>query len=185
MTPDQLRRIAEAATPGEWVVGEPYDVQGASHCRCEGKGALVWEGQADINGEMMLTHVHEPSESRKSIFAYDTSIYTKTIPHAYVIALSTSEYCEISKEDAEFIATFNPQRVLEMIDELDSYRRSLRKVVDRNVELAARLAAVEEVHERREYWTETGEDICDTCSRRKQNEFVYWPCLTIKAARGE
>lgn len=55
----------------------------------------------------------------------------------------------------------------------------------RVVALQARLAAVEEVHIRREYWTETGEDICDTCSRRKQNDFVYWPCDTIKAVRGE
>lgn len=58
-------------------------------------------------------------------------------------------------------------------------------LIDRVVTLQARLAAVKEVHERREYWTETGEDICDTCSRRKQNDFEYWPCDTIKAVRGE
>lgn len=162
MNLEELRKIAEAATAGEWVVGEPYDVQGALQCRCEGKGPLVWEGQANINGEMMLTHVHEPSESRKEIFSGDTSIYTKTVPHAYVVALSTSEYCEISKEDAEFIATFNPQKVLELLD---------------------RLEAVEKLHLRAPA-EEGEEDECEECSFLAGGREPF-PCDTIKAARGE
>lgn len=156
MTLDDLRKIAEAATPGEWVR--------------DGISVLGAREEHDLNtGLARLATMMMPWERERM------------------------------EANAEFIATFDPQKVLELLDQIEMLEREhgemteviepqnehIRELTKATYVQHARLAAVEEVHERREYWTETGEDICDTCSRRKQGDFVYWPCDTIKAARGE
>src|SRR5690625_2695108 len=80
----------------------------------------------------------------------------------------------LTPEDRLFIATFNPKRVLEMIDTLRGAEIRLdhaKTVIDR---LQTRLAAVEKLHPNIH-----GE--CHTCSN--ENGPLNWPCPTIRAMK--
>ena len=109
MTPDQLRRIAQAATSGPWTVEQEIE-------------------ETDF-GKIKIFSVDPVT----AFSWYDDSAMAHT-------ALDTLE-----EADAEFIATFNPQRVLEMIDTLRGAEIRLdhaKTVIDR---LQTRLAAVEQI----------------------------------------
>lgn len=117
MTLDDFRKIAEAATPGEWEA--------------------VTDGKPDFYGlpEWRIGNPAYPPVTRAGM----------------------------TRENAEFIATFNPQKVLELL---------------------ARLAAVEELHQPVETPGCDNPACCDTtplCGKC----VTPWPCPTIKAARGE
>lgn len=105
----EWREITDKATEGNWVVGEHDHIQGAPHCECLPEyGPLVWEGKRDINGTIMLTHIHRRDERW---WDGDTSIYSTGLPDPEVVALSTSEYVTISPENARFIATAKSEMV--------------------------------------------------------------------------
>ena len=95
------RELLDAATEGEWVVGDRDHIQGASHCTCRPEyGPLVWEGRRDINGVQMMAHIHRAQEPRYD----DTSIYSTSLPYPEIVALSTSEYGPIQPGNATLIA---------------------------------------------------------------------------------
>ena len=95
------RELLDAATEGEWVVGDRDHIQGASHCTCRPEyGPLVWEGRRDINGVQMMAHIHRAQEPRYD----DTSIYSTSLPYPGIVALSTSEYGPIQPGNATLIA---------------------------------------------------------------------------------
>lgn len=106
MTPAELRRIAEAATPGPWELD-----------KCDNR--------------VHVDYVRAPNDEN-------------------LIA----PICSVSSPgpNAEFIATFNPQRVLELLDEIDQLRADVSSTeemaADYNEEIVAshaRLAAVEKI----------------------------------------
>lgn len=97
---------------------------------------------------------------------------------------------EAEPQDRLFIATFNPQRVLELLDEnerLESVVREQARILDGRGD---RLAAVEKLHQPVEAVAATGATItvCWKCAGDLSHVFdgqVNWPCPTIKAVRGE
>lgn len=96
------RELLDAATEGEWVVGDRDHIQGASYCTCRPEyGPLVWEGRRDINGVQMMAHIHRAQEPR---YDDDTSIYSTSLPYPGIVALSTSEYGPIQPGNATLIA---------------------------------------------------------------------------------
>src|SRR5690625_3929294 len=168
MTLDDLRKIAEAATPGPWEA--------------------VTDGKPDFYGlpEWRIGNPAYPPVTRAGM----------------------------TRESAEFIATFNPKRVLELLDEnqrlqaliepchcdknpgttdgpeedCPQHGRPYAYWVDAVSTLAARLAAVEEVHTPVEI--EPSDTICGHCSFQLPNgkyfgKVVEWPCDDIKAVRGD
>ena len=87
-----------------------------------------------------------------------------------------------AESDAEFIATFNPQRVLELLDENERLSQRVTRLSNlerRNAKqrdsARARLAAVEEMHVPP---PGLGPAYCTECDQ-------LHPCDTTKAARGE
>src|SRR5690625_5084349 len=91
----------------------------------------------------------------------------------------------LTPEDREFIATFNPQKVLEMIDENKRLQQRVTRLSNlerRNAgqrdEAQARLAAVEKLHEEVPSSDPVVDGLCDEC-------YVPSPCPTLKAVRGE
>src|SRR5690625_4539034 len=108
-----LRKFAEAATPGPWA---PWPDQ---------------DGTPHMNGLLMVGNADAViPEGETWIEGVDIN------PIAHVL----------TPEDRLFIATFNPKRVLEMIDTLRGAEIRLdhaKTVIDR---LQTRLAAVEKLH---------------------------------------
>lgn len=132
MNIEDLREIAEAATPGEW--------------------------EERIDGTNMIDIVHGDA----------------TPSHVCKVGKSSAPGV---KADAEFIATFNPQKVLELIADLEAAEQ---KASDYNEEIVAshvRLAAVEKLHHRISD-IHSPEEWCSACQKP-------WPCPTTKAVRGE
>lgn len=131
MTPAELRRIAEAATPGPWELD-----------KCDNR--------------VHVDYVRAPNDEN-------------------LIA----PICSVSSPgpNAEFIATFNPQKVLEMIDQIEASKSLIEDCWDR-------LAAVEKLHEREEVDYCDDPECCDIepyCGKCQ----TQWPCDDIKAVRGE
>lgn len=117
----ELRRLAQAATPGPWVLGDRWHVQGASHCKCL-RGKLIYDGPLDINGEMMRAHVHEFDEPR-----WEHGIFTRPNERGefYSVIYTTGEYGHPEREDEEFIAAANPQTILALLDEIEHLKREV------------------------------------------------------------
>lgn len=80
----------------------------------------------------------------------------------------------MTRESAEFIATFNPARVLELLDQIEQLQAVVRDQHDDCV-YQARLAAVAEMHVPP---PGLGPAYCTECDQ-------LHPCDTTKAARGE
>lgn len=109
----ELKTVAEKATPGPWHLGDRWHIQGAEFCTCaEMYGPLIREQLMDINGEMMLAHVHEGAQSW-----YPHGIMTEPWEdgHPRSVVYTTSEYGHPAREDEEHIATFDPPTVLALI----------------------------------------------------------------------
>lgn len=119
MTPEQLqhlRDLADAATPGPWERGDRYHVQGAHFCECGPQyGPLISEQRMDINGEMMLAHVHRSEDPW-----WDHGIVASTPNGPRYIVNDTSEYGTMRPADAEFIAACREAvpALLDLIDRL-------------------------------------------------------------------
>src|SRR5690625_2959198 len=130
MTPAELRRIAEAATPGPWELD-----------KCDNR--------------VHVDYVRAPNDEN-------------------LIA----PICSVSSPgpNAEFIATFNPSKVLELLARLAEHEQAVENMSTKTDDLLSKLAAVEKLHPNIH-----GE--CHTCSN--ENGPLNWPCPTIKAARGE
>jgi hypothetical protein len=71
---DALRSKYEATTPGEWYPGprrmrlngvkdEMFGPGRCNSCNLPKGGELIWSGQANINGTVMLSHVHAGDNS--------------------------------------------------------------------------------------------------------------------------
>lgn len=142
MTPADERRIAENATPGEWVAFGTDVGHFTGKCTCGPMGNPGHERFCGIEGPI----------------------------------------AQAGEEDAEFIATFNPARVLELLDENGRLSQRVtrlsyhaRRNAGQRDEARARLAAVEELHYVG-YAADTR--VCIEC-------YTLYPCDTIKAVRGE
>jgi len=108
----------------------------------------------------------------------------------------------LTPEDRLFIATFNPKRVLELLDRIERLRHQNSRLMagnftpaeradwrgafiradDENRHLRARLAAVEKLHKREENDYCDDPECCDltpTCT----DCAVNWPCPTIRAIK--
>lgn len=113
----ELKAVAEKATPGPWHLGDRWHIQGAKFCTCaERHGPLIREQLMDINGEMMLAHVHEGAQSW-----HPHGIMTEPWEdgHPRSVVYTTSEYGHPAREDEEHIATFDPPTVLALIAALE------------------------------------------------------------------
>lgn len=163
MNLEELRQIAEAATPGPWEVRTD---------------------DAD------MLHVVHDSE----YVSYVCTVGGKEAPNA--------------EADAEFIATFNPQRVLELLDQIErlrdqnarlkagnhtpaereNWRARFIETHDNNQTLRARLTAIEKLHQPHTYDDEPDVWYCGHCQGSGDPYAPAgrtWPCPTIKAVRGE
>ena len=111
---DALEAVARAATPGPWVKGDHFHIQGADLCEClPGYGDLMWEGVRDINGQKMPAHVHYRKEPW-----WELGIQAIRRDGPVAVVIETEEYGAMSARDADYIATFNPDIVLALIAEL-------------------------------------------------------------------
>jgi|GEM_PF-6977567 len=96
----QARAALDGVTEGPWERGDHYHVQGASHCECRPEnGRLVAEKQMDINGEMMLAHVHRSSEPW-----WPYGIYSPRDTGGVLVVQETHEHGMMTEADARFIA---------------------------------------------------------------------------------
>lgn len=145
MTLDDLRKIAEAATPGPWE--------------------SITEAYSSELGDYLGGYI--PGVAERFVTEHDGV----TPP--------------LSPEDAKFIATFNPQKVLELLEETERlqklvgrWERAYQEHSDEHFYLRTRLAAVEELHEKPP--TITGE-ICTSCVAPGES----WPEKIRKAVRDE
>ena len=129
MTLDDLRKIAEAATPGEWEA--------------------VTDGKPDFYGlpEWRIGNPAYPPVTRAGM----------------------------TRESAEFIATFNPSKVLELLARLAEHEQAVENMSTKTDDLLSKLAAVEELHVPQ---PGLGPAYCTECDQ-------LHPCDTTKAARGE
>ena len=119
MNVKKLRKVADKATPGPWEVGDHWHIQGASHCTCaDNYGPLIQKRRTDINGEMMLAHYHRAEKPW-----YDHGIYQES--GRYMIVNTVSEYGHPSRADEEFIATFNPALVTELLDYIEELEKRI------------------------------------------------------------
>ena len=97
----EIQARADKATDGPWERGDHYHVQAASHCQCRpDNGPLVSKKRMDINGTMMLAHVHRRDEP---LWPY--GIYSPGEFGGALVVQETSEYGYIDDADAEFIAS--------------------------------------------------------------------------------
>lgn len=108
------------------------------------------------------------------------------------IAEAAASVRTYTEEYAEFIATFNPKRVLELLDRIEMLEREhgemteviepqnehIRELTKATYVQHARLAAVEKLHEEVPSSDPVVDGLCDEC-------YVPSPCPTIKAVRGE
>lgn len=103
-------------------------------------------------------------------------------------------YYLLSYSALEFITTFNPDRVLELLQENQRLRSDLESAKDLaddyNEEIVAshaRLAAVEKQHLPRYDLAHPkhGSPICDGCGGDEEGWAPPWPCPTVTAVRGE
>ena len=194
---DELQKLAEAATPGEWTIEKDYH-----RCYllvdedCEHKKSSLTErtvyrkSEGDI--EDAVLHVHESYEAHRispdvaGNFDYEEGGIIKTA-------------------DAEFIAAANPQVILELIERLrqvgaerdaalariteleEALRETNRLMGDSNDALIqklrtaeARIAQAAELHRKRKHWETDREDVfvCDDCTRINRYGIAQWPCPT-------
>lgn len=150
----ELKAVAEKATPGPWHLGGRWHIQGAEFCTCaEMYGPLIREQLMDINGEMMLAHVHESAQPW-----YPHGIMTEPWEdgHPRSVVNTTSEYGHPAREDEEHIATFDPPTVLALI---------------------AALEAVLALHYPEPFHDEPSKSFCVA----DQRTAGVWPCPTIRA----
>ena len=94
MTNAELRRLAEAATQGEWSYGD-------------------WSGQCH------LKHYHGNGNCKYEYTLHvgrGTNLVLKNEP--ITLVTSTDEYCALSKENAAYIAAFNPAQVIALLDRI-------------------------------------------------------------------
>jgi len=147
MTLDDLRKIAEAATPGEWVAFGTDVGHVTDKCNCGPMGIPGHEAYCGIEGPI----------------------------------------AQAGEADAEFIATFNPQRVLELLARRAEHEQAVENMSTKTDDLLSKLAAVEKLHTPDEGHNpechcgippNDGRD-CKVC------QADAWPCETIKAARGK
>lgn len=103
-----LRRMANGATPGNWVHGDHWHIQGAKMCRCtERVGPLLASVDTDINGTVIPAHVHGPKKR-----PYMAGIYSEPTeqnggePHCVVN--DTEEYGLMEDGDAALISAMGP-----------------------------------------------------------------------------
>ena len=112
------------------------------------------------------------------------------------IAEAAASVRTYTEEYAEFIATFNPSKVLELLDQIEQLRADVSSTeemaADYNEEIVAshaRLAAVEKLHYPALMPKPRGGalKVCAHCARQMHavEKRAVWPCLTIKAVRGE
>lgn len=143
----QARAALDGVTEGPWERGDHYHVQGASHCECRpGNGRLVAEKQMDINGEMMLAHVHRSSEPW-----WPYGIYSPRDTGGVLVVQETHEHGMMTKADAEFIA-WARTGVPELLAEVERLRSLLSESGEAYLsaeaevgELRAQIAAVREL----------------------------------------
>lgn len=111
---NELRTLAEAATPGPWERGDHWHIQGSDFCQCnERHGPLVEERQMNINGTMMDAHVHRSEKPW-----WEHGIYSEVRQGGFPVNVvnDTQEYGLMADADAEFIAATDPQTVLALIE---------------------------------------------------------------------
>ena len=125
---DQLRALANAATPGPWERGNWYHVQESTHCTCsQYHGPLVGIDPHGVLGEM---HVHRYSDAplwREGIRARDDAT------GGVDVVIESDEYGTMSDADAEFIAAAReavPQ-LLDQLDQAEARIKAVRDVLDR------------------------------------------------------
>src|SRR5690625_3565997 len=104
------------------------------------------------------------------------------------IAEAAASVRTYTEEDAEFIATFNPSKVLELLARLAEHEQAVENMSTKTDDLLSKLAAVEKLHQPVEI--EPSDTICGPCSFQLPNgkyfgKIVEYPCDTIKAVRGE
>ena len=155
---DKIQARADAATEGPWSVGDRWHIQGASHCDClPQNGPHIREQVMNINGEMMLAHIHE---REKPWYSHGITTEPWEDGHPRWVVYTTGEYGHMAPEDERFIATSRTD-VPMLVD-------ALRAVLDLHPPIAHhRIAANGEVAEHFE--------ACEEC------DWVRWPCPTVRA----
>ena len=121
----RLREIAEAATPGPWEQGDVWSRAGVINADgtcayCERMGAPVWTGTDDINGEQMLAHKHRDPDPWRSE-------HLVSAPSGLVAGnFDYEEGGLIAEADTEFVATFDPETVLALLDVAEAASLAVR-----------------------------------------------------------
>lgn len=153
MNLEELRKIAEAATPGPWEWEQPSEEEFPT---CDESLITAWKEDDGHPVEVVTS------------WGFD--------------ACGT----EAESQDREFIATFNPQKVLSMLKEIGHLREGVKRWEQEFQEhseehfgMQARLAAVEKLH-REQPNTASALYPDPLCSCGED-----WPCPTIEAVRGD
>lgn len=170
----ELRKLAEAATPGVWVCDQPssYDLAyPADDCPClwDDSGEYEYVGELADGGHVHLHHkIHR-------IFAGGEYV------------AGNYDYVDggiVTRADRDYIIAAQPATVLTLLDELATAEQARRKAVDAHGQASVALAAVQATVARVRsihcpmYEPDSGEaTYCWECDER-------WPCSTIQALDG-
>ena len=124
---DEILYRCKNATQGPWVFGERQNVAGAIYenktCVYCKHGEPSWVGRRDINGRVMLAHVHETS-----VPWFDHGIYAYREDGSVSVVNDTQEYGYMTDVDAVFIANAR-QDVEDMTKALRTIREVHEKVL--------------------------------------------------------
>lgn len=113
---NEIEAVADEATPGPWMAGDRWHVQGASHCSCADRyGPLVYEGMMDINGDDMPAHVHQ-----REIPWHPHGLYTPPNEDGEIFSVltTTAEYGHPADEDLKLFALMNPETVKSLVEKI-------------------------------------------------------------------
>ena len=108
---DRIERVAQAATPGPWEVGDWWHIQSAALCECHRYGDLVWSGVRDINGRPMEAHVHRKTRPIGS----DITQATALDGHPLDVTIGNDYGPALGAADAEHIASWSPDVALLLV----------------------------------------------------------------------